>query len=146
MLTVSREAHERLLGAFVRAATAGDTAALVTLLAEDAVMITDGGPDGRSIGGIRNLDVPLRGAARIAAFIAAASRRGTLVLTREIHELNGRPALVLHLGDKPFAAVTLAVDETRIHRIYFHGDFSRLGHLGGPTATCHASDRSSLPD
>ncbi len=132
LLAVSRDAHERLLGAFVRAASAGDTAALVELLAEDGTMITDGGAGGRTIGGVRNLGVPLHGPARIAAFVAFATNRGGLELRREIRDLNGRAALVLYGGDQPFGVITLGVDETRIHRVYFHGDASRLGHLGAP--------------
>src|SRR5262249_51156784 len=72
--TASPEEHRRLLAAFLRAASAGDVAALVDLLAADAVLITDGGPEGRVVGRFRNLRRPLQGATRIAAFVAAATR------------------------------------------------------------------------
>ena len=120
MFTVPAAAHERLLAAFVRAAGAGDTAALVAVLAEDAVMVTDGGANGRRVGGLRSLAVPLHGAERIAAFVIATTRRGSVMLTPEIRELNGRAALVLYQDGSPFGAITLGVDEHRIHRVYFH--------------------------
>jgi RNA polymerase sigma-70 factor (ECF subfamily) len=80
------------LTAFTDAASAGNIDALVAMLAEDAVMITDGGAEGRRVAGIRNLQAPLTGAARIAAFIVATARSADL--EAEVHELNGQPALV----------------------------------------------------
>src|SRR6266851_2289880 len=52
------EAHRRLLTAFTQAASAGDLDSLVAMLAEDAVLVTDGGPEGRRAAGIRNLQAP----------------------------------------------------------------------------------------
>src|SRR5262249_20158338 len=68
------DVHRRLLAAFNEAAAAGNIDALVSMLAEDAVMVTDGGPEGRRAAGIRNLQAPLKGAARIASFVAATAR------------------------------------------------------------------------
>lgn len=126
--SASQEVHQRLLRAFTQAAGAGDLDALVAMLAEDAVMITDGGPEGRHAGGIRNLKSPLRGSARIAAFIVATARSADL--ESEIHELNGQPALVFYDGDATFAALLLAVADDRIHRVFFHADIERLRYLG----------------
>ena len=95
------EAHRRLLSAFTQAASEGDIDSLVSLLAEDAVLVTDGGPEGRRTGGIRNLRAPLYGARRIASFVSATARSADLAA--EIHELNGQPALVFYDDDQPFA-------------------------------------------
>src|SRR5262245_39925645 len=127
--STSPEAHRRLLAAFTQAATTGDIDALVALLAEDAVLITDGGPEGRRVGGIRNLRAPLHGARKIAAFVAATTARGSN-LYAEIHELNGQLALVFYDEDAPFAALLLAVADDRVHRVFFHGDAARLRYLG----------------
>jgi RNA polymerase sigma-70 factor, ECF subfamily len=127
----SPEEHRRLLAAFTQAATSGDIDMLVAMLAEDAVLITDGGPEGRRVGGIRNLQAPLHGAARIAAFVAATARSSDL--DTEIHELNGQPALVFYDEDAPFAALLLAVADDRIHRVFFHADTARLRYLGPRT-------------
>lgn len=126
--SASPEVHRRLLEAFTTAAAEGDIDALVTMLAEDAVMITDGGAEGRRVGRIRNLPVPLTGARRIAAFISATA--GATHLVSEVHELNGQPALVFYEGDAPFAALLLGIAGERIHRVFFHADLSRLRRLG----------------
>jgi RNA polymerase sigma-70 factor (ECF subfamily) len=128
LFSASPEAHRRLLAAFTQAASAGDLDALVAMLAEDAVLITDGGPEGRRVAGIRNLQVPLKGAARIAAFITATARSAQL--EAEVHELNGQPAVVFYHDDAPFAALLLAVADDRIHRVFFHADLRRLRYLG----------------
>jgi RNA polymerase sigma-70 factor, ECF subfamily len=129
LFSAPRETHERLLAAFTQAAYAGDLDALVAMLAEDALMITDGGAEGRRVGGIRNLQAPLQGARRIAAFVAATA--GSVDLDSEVHELNGQPALVFYEGGAPFAALLLAVaEDNRIHRVFFHADLRRLRWLG----------------
>ncbi len=128
LFSASRETHQRLLTAFTQAASAGDLDALITMLAEDAVLITDGGAEGRRVAGIRNLQAPLRGARKIAAFVAATARSADL--ESEVHELNGQPALVFYDGGAPFAALLLAVADDRIHRVFFHADLGRLRYLG----------------
>jgi RNA polymerase sigma-70 factor (ECF subfamily) len=128
LIRASREEHQRLLEAFSRAASAGDVAGLVGLLAPDAVLTTDGGPDGRVFRGLRNLRQPLQGAEQVAAFVAATSRRA--VLDAEQRELNGQPALVFYRDGSPFAAVLLAVADGKIQRVFFHADLSRLRYLG----------------
>jgi len=133
LFATSPEVHRRLLAAFTEAATGGDLDALLAMLADDAVMITNGGPGGRSARGVRNLPVPLRGARRIAAFVAATARDSDLVL--EIHELNGQPAIVFYDQDVPFAALLLGVADGRIHRVFFHADLARLRYLGPRNAT-----------
>jgi RNA polymerase sigma-70 factor (ECF subfamily) len=130
LFSTSQEAHRRLLGAFMQATYAGDVGALVAMLAEDAVLITDGGREGRSVGGLRNLRVPLHGAARIATFVIEATRRVSATLEVEEHTLNGQPAIVLYREGAPFAAILLGVADGRIHRVFFHADTARLRHLG----------------
>src|SRR5262249_44504751 len=85
----------------------GGVAALTSLLASDAVLITDGGPDGRVFQGVRNLRRPLEGARQIAAFITATAARAPLEAVRR--DLNGQPALVFYQEGRPFSAVLLAV-------------------------------------
>src|SRR6266849_903512 len=60
-LTASSGEHRRLLRAFLKAASAGDVQDLKTLLADDAVMIADGGAAGVRVRGVRNLPRPLHG-------------------------------------------------------------------------------------
>jgi RNA polymerase sigma-70 factor, ECF subfamily len=129
MFSVSPEVHRRLLTAFTGAARDGDLDALVAMLAEDAVMVTDGGPEGRREGRFHNLPKPLQGARRIAAFVSATAQSRDLAA--EIHELNRQPALVFYDGDAPFAALLLGIAEGRVQRVFFHADLTRLGRVGG---------------
>jgi RNA polymerase sigma-70 factor, ECF subfamily len=138
MITASRSEHERLLDGFLSAVWSGDMTKLLDLLSDDVVIITDGGPTGRSVGKIRNLQRPLRGAARVAAFIAATA--GSAELEVERRELNGRAALVFYRGDEPFAALLLAVADGKVQQIFFHGDVTRLGHVGPRSAVRIAPD------
>ena len=128
LFSASPEAHQRLLAAFTEAAAAGDLEALVGMLAEDAVMIADGGPEGRRVGGIRNLPAPLHGAKKIAAFVAATAR--SIQLEAELHTLNGQPGLVFYYEGAPFAALLIAIADNRIHRVFFHADLKRLRYVG----------------
>src|SRR3954468_20132918 len=49
LVTASRHEHERLLDGFLRSVSTGNVAAIVELLAEDALIVTDGGASGRSV-------------------------------------------------------------------------------------------------
>jgi RNA polymerase sigma-70 factor, ECF subfamily len=128
LFSASPEEHRRLLTAFTEAAADGNIDALVAMLADDAVMVTDGGAEGRRAAGVRNLKAPLAGARRIAAFVAATSR--SMDLETEVHELNGQPALVFYHENAPFAALLLAIADGRVHRVFFHADLERLRYLG----------------
>jgi RNA polymerase sigma-70 factor (ECF subfamily) len=130
LLEASSEQHERLLEAFLHAITSGDVDAVVQLLAEDAVLVTDGGPEGRSVDGRRNLPRPLEGARRIAAFIQSVYERGDHPLRIERRDLNGQPALVFWADDQLLGAMLLAIADDRIARVYFHADVRRLRHAG----------------
>lgn len=139
------EEHRRLLRAFLTAANAGDVGGLVRLLADGAIMVSDGGEGGRVVGGQRNLTRPLHGAARIAAFVVAASSRSGGTLEAEEHELNGQPAVVFWSGGKPFAALLLAVAEGKIERVFFHADLRRLRFLGSRSSADPRSDEPRSP-
>jgi RNA polymerase sigma-70 factor, ECF subfamily len=128
LFSVSPEVHRRLLTAFTQAARDGEMDALIAMLAEDAVMVTDGGPEGRREGRFHNLPKPLQGASRIAAFVSATAQSTDLAAV--IHELNGQPALVFYDGETPFAALLLGVADGRIQRVFFHADVARLRYLG----------------
>jgi RNA polymerase sigma-70 factor (ECF subfamily) len=128
LVTASREEHERLLDGFLASVSSGNVAGLVELLAHDAVIVTDGGVSGRSVGQRRNLPQPLQGAARVAAFVVGAAQSVELEVERR--ELNGRPGLVFFRGEAPFAALQLAIADGKVQQVFFHADLSRLGHVG----------------
>lgn len=130
----SPDEHRRLLGAFVRAVNQGKPEDLAALLAEDAVMIADAGPDGGRFGRIRNIGRPLVGRRRIVAFLTAfgaepeASRLSTFERT-----LNGQPAVIAVQDGRVIAAILLAVADGEIRRVFLQNDPDRLAHLGLPS-------------
>lgn len=130
VLQASRDEHRRLLQAFVRASRSGELDAMLALLAEDATLIVDAGPEERRVGRIRNVGRPVVGARRVAAFLAAVARQNRE--TRTAHEcvLNGEPAMVFLSNGRPSAAILIAVADGRVRRIFVHADVNRLSHLG----------------
>jgi RNA polymerase sigma-70 factor (ECF subfamily) len=124
----SPDEHWRLLRAFIRAARSGDADELTRLLADDAVIVADGGSDGVTVGRVRNIPRPVSGAMKIAAFLAAASQRDGGLETREC-ELNGQPALIATQNGRTVAALLLVVADGRIRRVFIHADPAHLGHL-----------------
>jgi RNA polymerase sigma-70 factor (ECF subfamily) len=129
MIEASADEHRRLLDAFLVATRGGDVAALVKLLADDAILVTDGGEAGREVAGQRNLRVPLHGAEQVAEFVARMSTRTAGMLQIETRTLNGRAAVLLSNDGAPFGAILFAVADGKIHRVFFHADLSRLNHV-----------------
>jgi RNA polymerase sigma-70 factor (ECF subfamily) len=126
----SREEHRRLLLAFVKAAREGSAAEMLALLAEDATLIIDPGPEGARVGRIRAVGRPVEGAKRIAAFLAAVA--GQLPSGGTFREcvLNGAPAVVRVRDGRPVAAILVSVADGRIRHVFMQVDARRLSHLG----------------
>jgi RNA polymerase sigma-70 factor (ECF subfamily) len=131
VLQTSREERRRLLQAFVRAASTGEADAMLSLLAEDAVLIVDGGASGRAVGRIRNVGHPVTGAQRIVALLSAVARESASVSsTVREGELNGQPAIVMFKDGLPSAAILVSVADGRIRHVFVQADASRLTHVG----------------
>lgn len=99
------------LGRFLMAVGGGDDAALLTLLHEDAVGISDGGGEFFAAG------VPLVGRERVArVWMALAAKNAGKGIEVEILELNGLPAALLTLREPAHRVaarqiITVDVDE-----------------------------------
>ncbi|GIJ78519.1 RNA polymerase sigma-70 factor, ECF subfamily [Micromonospora phaseoli] len=117
--TADRAEQERLLEAFIAAATEGDLAALTDLVAADATAWSDGG------GRVRAARNPVTGADRVARFLLGIrDKSGPLTVHRR--ELNGQPAAVV-LSATGFAyAVTLGTSAGRITDIYLVANPEKL--------------------
>lgn len=130
VLETSREEHRRLLNAFVRASGQGEYDQLFGLLAEDATLVVDVGPEGKRVGRIRNVGRPVHGARRIAAFLTQVAQQDTSRTTAHECVLNGQPAIVMLSGDRPTAAVLISVADGKIRHVFVQADPSRLTHVG----------------
>ncbi len=128
-LDVSQEQHRRLLAAFVRASSGGDKDTLLGLLAPDATLVVDAGTSERRFGGARNLPGPLRGANKIAAFVASVTPRGVAEVSLRECCINGSPAIAVLEGEVLTSALSIEVDAGRISRVFVYADPTRLTHL-----------------
>jgi RNA polymerase sigma-70 factor (ECF subfamily) len=129
-LESSGDEHRRLLDAFVRAAITGDQGAMVALLADDATLVVDAGPEGGRVGRIRNVGRPVCGATRIAAFLAAVARETRSPRTTRPCVLNGEAAIVALTDGHPAAALLIGAGDGKVRRVFIQADPARLGHVG----------------
>lgn len=107
----SRQSHERLLTAFVRAAGLGDLKALTALFAEDVTAISDGG------GNVKSALRPIVGRDAVARGILGGARR--LADARfEYVDVNGWPGALIWAGDQLVAIVSIECDDHQIHAIH----------------------------
>ncbi|MBB5502236.1 RNA polymerase sigma-70 factor [Paraburkholderia sp. MM5384-R2] len=108
---VPRETHLRLLQTFAQALEQGDFAAINALLAEDAMLIGDGG------GKVPSFPKPMVGGRRIAQLFYAACRRYGSEVSVKLVMLNGQWALIRFVEGKLESAQSFETDGVRIVRI-----------------------------
>ena len=124
---VSQAEATRLAIAFMAAAQRNDLTALKDLLAEDAVLITDGG--GKRKAALR----PMIGRDDVIALIQGLIWRGSAPTagTARLARINGAPGLVLEDGD---GVVTVAFDpgpDGKLAAIYVLRNPDKLAHVKG---------------
>jgi RNA polymerase sigma-70 factor, ECF subfamily len=101
----------RVVAEMLAATTAGDIDGLVKLLAEDAVLVSDGGPHKRAA---RH---PIRGRDRLARFLANIGKRyDTARAVIEPVALNGEFGIVISLDGQREAAMSFEVGEDGLVR------------------------------
>jgi RNA polymerase sigma-70 factor (TIGR02957 family) len=108
-MQVDRAQQQAAVETFMAAITTGDVQALVGVLAPDVVLIADGG------GQVATAREPIVGAEKVLAVIASA-RFPDLVATTAW--LNGTPGARVHIDGYGTTAVSLAVENGKITRIY----------------------------
>lgn len=119
-MQVDRAQQQAVAEKFMAAIAAGDVQGLMNVLAPDVVGIADGGgvaPAARK---------PITGAERVAAFLARAAAVPDLVVTSSC--INGMPGVRIDVGGLA-TAVSLAVEDGRITRIYAIANPRKLGWL-----------------
>jgi RNA polymerase sigma-70 factor, ECF subfamily len=122
---IAPERHDRLLARFVRAANAGDAAAIRTLIADDAEAISDGGgkiPAGR-----------VKGADRIVALYRANLERWGDLLEHRRAIVNGEPGIVRLLRGQVETAIALEIDGERIRTLFAVRNPDKLVRVPSPS-------------
>jgi len=109
---VDRDRHRALLRSFAEAARGGDQAKLVSLLAADAVLHSDGG--GKALATKK----PVVGSMAVAQFIVAVTRTVPAGASLEEIDLNGAPGLIVRAGGRPVVAILIDTGGERVHSVF----------------------------
>ncbi|ATQ41580.1 sigma-70 family RNA polymerase sigma factor [Caulobacter mirabilis] len=124
--TVSQEKTMQLAAAFMAAAVGNDTAQLSSLLAEDAVLISDGG--GKRPAALR----PMVGRDDVMGLISGIiNTHGAFArpLAMRPALINGVPGVVMELEDGVQTMAFEAGDDGRLAAIYIMRNPDKLGHV-----------------
>jgi len=118
------EEHERILSQFLQAVEVGELDGIVSLLADDAVLMSDGGTRrGRATR-------PILGATNIARFVSGFNRVGPSQYTIELKPINGKSGVVIRLPDNSvYAVLTIEVSQGKIQQVHLVGDDEKLKHV-----------------
>jgi RNA polymerase sigma-70 factor (ECF subfamily) len=119
-MQVDRAQQEQTLEKFMAAIASGDVQGLMEVLAPDVVLVADGG------GLVAAARKPLTGAETVVAFLARVADLSGFVGTTAW--LNGMPGARFDVGGE-ITAVSLAVEDGRITRIYAIRNPEKLGRL-----------------
>lgn len=120
--------HDALLARFLAAAEDGDLAALEALLAEDAVLYSDGGA---RVSAARR---PILGAAKIARFMAGTARLRRKIgpFEQRLARVNGQPGRVLTAPDgSPWDVLSIDVAGDRVQTVRIMRNPDKLRHVAG---------------
>jgi len=121
----SPEEGRRLAAAFRQAAAAGDAQALTQLLANDAVLYTDGG--GKRLAALN----PIRGAAKIWRFLAGVARKNPSLpaIEARVATVNGLAGFVMREPDGSINTMAFEHHAGRIIAIYLVRNPEKLRHV-----------------
>ncbi len=118
-----RQEHRDLIERFADAAVRGDVAALVALLAPDAVLVAD------SAGRRETPRIPVHTAAAVAAWFRTARPFWPADLGVHPTTVNGGPGLLVTTAGAPFLVAAFEVTGDRIDAIYAQLAAEKLGGL-----------------
>jgi RNA polymerase sigma-70 factor (ECF subfamily) len=133
--TAAPDARTRVARRFAEALRAEDRDGVLALLADDALLVADGGGRMPALGDVQ------QGAARIAELLVGFERMGRVQLERrgaprldyEVAWLNGEPAVLSLLAGRLLFATVLQLDGERIAGLYRVMNPAKLAALGRPT-------------
>ncbi|HET6952491.1 MAG TPA: RNA polymerase sigma-70 factor [Acidimicrobiales bacterium] len=125
-MAVSTTEQQEAVDRFLAAVRHGDLQSLLDVLAPDVVVVSDGG------GFVAAARRPIQGAERVAGLLIRGLR--SVDVEAQAVWLNGSPAIRLDIGGQVDTAVSLAVENGRITRIYAIRNPHKLARLHGAAA------------
>ncbi len=117
-----RDAETRLMSAFATAVASGDVAGLASVLAEDAVLYSDGG--GKRTAALK----PIYGREKIVRFFAGIVKKGLLPSGTRAARINGHPGFVFRREGK-VETLALEIEGDVIVALYGIRNPDKLRHL-----------------
>ncbi|MFI6129679.1 RNA polymerase sigma-70 factor [Micromonospora sp. NPDC051141] len=134
--TVSAAETRDALDAFRRAVETGDLRSLLAVLAEDVVLVGDGG-------GIRQaIPRPVAGADKVARLLAGGWRRVAEAASMAPAQVNGYPALLVRLDGELDTVVAVRLDDGLITGLYAVRNPEKLSRMSRETTL---SRRATMP-
>lgn len=123
--SASRDEGHRLANAFYKAAESGDTRTLMQILAEDAVLYSDGG--GKRVAALK----PIYGAEKIMRFLAGITRKNPSLSAMQTRAaiVNGLAGFVMREDDGSIDTMALEHQHGRITAIYLIRNPEKLQHV-----------------
>ena len=122
----SAQKHSELLQGFSNAIATGSLDALLSLLAQDVVLYSDGGGKAAAVPN------EVRGAGNVSRGIFGGFAKFVPKnLVRRMAQINGTQGIVSYFNGKPYSAVSLEVADGHICAIYVVTNPDKLAHLPG---------------
>jgi RNA polymerase sigma-70 factor (ECF subfamily) len=125
-MEVSRSEHQQVVNQFLAAMTSGDVQGLMDVLAPDVVLIADGG------GLVPAFRHPIEGIKKVAALLSGYGRLVPDTVAATMW-LNGAPAVRIVRDGVLDTAVSLAIENGQITRIYAIRNPHKLARLNEPS-------------
>lgn len=120
----TRAEAERITGAFVAACTSGDLDGLVALLADDAVVYSDGG------GKAKAALAPVVGADRVSRFFLGIMRKTPELRRFQFVSVNGMPGLMASADGGVANVMTFEIVDGRIAKCFIIRNPDKLARVG----------------
>jgi RNA polymerase sigma-70 factor (ECF subfamily) len=117
------EEHDRLLSGFLRALKDGDLEGMVSLLARDATLYSDGG------GKARAALKPVPGGTSVARFLLGIWRQAPPDWEVRLVPVNGQPGFLNLIGGHLLSVVSFRAEEGLIREIYIVLNPDKLGRV-----------------
>ncbi len=108
---------------FVSAVVSGNVTRLLSLLAVDATLLSDGG------GKVKAAVFPIVGSERISRFYMGIMAKATEDFSFKFTNVNGEPGIVLYAENQVFGVLSLQIKNNLIQTIYWVVNPDKLTHL-----------------
>ncbi|WP_141506544.1 RNA polymerase sigma-70 factor [Paenibacillus luteus] len=124
-LPINTTKAEPLVTAFINATASGNFDRLVTLLTEEAILVSDGG------GKVRAAIFAIISKARVLAFLEGVTKRNFLGDGHQFADINGQAGIIIRQDGKIQSVLSFQLDESeqKIERIFVVLNPDKLTHV-----------------